>query len=220
MSSDTRERLLDAAEELFAERGISGTSLRHLTRTAGANLAAVHYHFGSKDGLVDAVLERRAEALNRERLSDLARLEATADGAPAVEDILRAFVAPGTRLLEELRDRRALLARLRGRLEAEAPEVVAPLLRRHFGTTCARFLEALARALPHLDKEVVSERFRFCLATLSLTFSETFDLDTIPGHPPVCSGDSLRAERLVDFLAAGLRAGDSSHEAFRERSHS
>ena len=46
------------------------------------------------------------------------------------------------------------------------------------------------------------------------------DLDTIPGHPPVCSGDSLRAERLVDFLAAGLRAGDSSHEAFRERSHS
>jgi AcrR family transcriptional regulator len=202
---------LDVAEELFAEKGISGTSLRVLTTAAGTNLAAVHYHFGSKDGLVDAVLERRAEALNRERLADLARVEATCEaGPPRVEAILRAFIAPGTRLLEELRDRRALLARLRGRIEAEPPEVVEALVRKHFGSTCAHFLEALQRALPELGKEVVAERFRFCLATLSLTFSETFDLDTIPGHPPTRSTDALRAQRLIDFLAAGLRTGDPS----------
>ena len=211
MSVGTREKLLDVAEELVAKTGISATSLRVLTTAAGTNLASVHYHFGSKDGLVDAVLGRRATALNRERLADLARIEATHEsGPPSVEAVLRAFIAPGTRMLEELRDRRALIARLRGRIEAEPPQVVEALVRKHFGTTCACFLEALQRALPELGKEVVAERFRFCLATLSLTFSETFDLDTIPGHPPTHSADALRAERLIDFLAAGLRAEDSS----------
>ena len=206
MSTDTRDRLLDVAEELFAEKGVSGTSLRLLTRTAGTNLAAVHYHFGSKDGLLDAVLERRADTLNHERLADLACLEATCDDGPLpVEAILRAFILPGARMVEALQDdRRAMLVRLRGRLEAEAPELLEGLLRRHFGPVCAAFLEATQRALPTLDKELVAERFRFCLATLSLTFSDTFDLDTIPGHPPSGSHDALRAERLIDFLAAGL----------------
>jgi AcrR family transcriptional regulator len=207
VSTDTRDRLLDVAEELFSEKGVSGTSLRLLTRTAGTNLAAVHYHFGSKDGLLDAVLERRARAMNRERLADLACLEASPDAEPRVEDILRAFILPGTRMVEALQDdRRAMLVRLRGRLEAEAPELLEGLLRRHFGPVCAVFLEAVQRALPELSKELVAERFRFCLATLSLTFSDTFDLDTIPGHPPTGSHDALRAERLIDFLAAGLRA--------------
>jgi len=212
VSAGTRDRLLDVAEELFAEKGIAATSLRVLTRTAGTNLAAVHYHFDSKDGLVDAVLERRATALNAERLADLARIEATCSGgAPPVDAILRAFIAPGTRLLEELEDRRALIVRLRGRIEAEPPEIVEALVRKHFGATCAHFLDALQRALPSMDKELVAERFRFCLATLSLTFSETFDLDTIPGHPPSGRHDANRAERLIEFLAAGLRSDPDTH---------
>lgn len=211
MPAGTRERLLDVSEELFAEKGIAGTSLRVLTQTAGVNLAAVHYHFGSKDGLVDAVLERRAKALNRERLADLARIEATSsEGPPGVGEILTAFVVPGARALEALQDRRALLARLRGRIEAEPPEVVEALVRKHFGPVCAHFTEALQRALPLLSKEVVAERFRFCLATLSLVFSENFDLDTIPGHPPTRGQDDLRVERLISFLAAGMCADDNT----------
>ena len=71
---DTRERLLNAAEQLFAEQGIAVTTLRALTRAAGVNLAAVHYHFGGKEGLLDAVVERRAIVMNRERLRDLDQL--------------------------------------------------------------------------------------------------------------------------------------------------
>ena len=206
--TSTRERLLDVAEELFAEKGIAATSLRLLTKTADANLAAVHYHFGSKDGLVDAVFERRAAAMNRARLADLAALEAAAGPeAPTVEAILAAFVMPGTHGLAALRDGRALLVRLRGRIEAEPPEVVEALVRKHFGDVCARFLEALQRALPHVGKQLVAERFRFCLAALSSALSDTFDLDTIPGHPPA-HGEDGRVERLIDFLAAGLRAED------------
>lgn len=208
MPVGTRERLLDVAEELFAEKGIAATSLRTLTTAAETNLAAVHYHFGSKDGLVDAVLDRRAAALNAERLADLARIEATAqDGVPSVEDILTAFVAPGARALEALGDRRALLARLRGRLEAEPPEVVEALVRKHFGSVCAHFLDTLQRALPHVGKELTAERFRFCLGTLSHAFSQSFDLDTIPGHPPARSHD-VRVGRLIGFLTAGLCAPD------------
>ena len=87
---DTREKLLDAAEQLFAEHGIFGTTLRALTRSAKVNLAAVHYHFGGKEGLLDAVVERRATAMNRERLRELEELERSAgDRAPRVGDILR-----------------------------------------------------------------------------------------------------------------------------------
>ena len=101
-SEDTRERLLNAAEQLFAERGISGTTLRALTKAAKVNLAAVHYHFGSKEGLLDAVVERRATAMNQERLRELDELERSAgEGAPQVEDILRAFFLPGLRSLRE-----------------------------------------------------------------------------------------------------------------------
>ncbi len=210
MPSETRNRILDTAEELFAEKGIAATSLRVLTQAAGVNLAAVHYHFGSKEGLVDAVLERRACAANDERLADLARLEASADGEPlAVEDILTAFIVPGVRRLEVHKNRRQLLARLRSRIEAEPPEIVESLFRRHFGVVFSRFLEALQRALPELSKELVADRFRFTLGSLSFTFSQNFDLDIIPGHPPTQTNHHARVVGLIDFLAAGLRGADS-----------
>ncbi len=210
MPAGTREKLLNVAEELFAEKGIGGTSLRVLTKQAGANLAAVHYHFGSKDALLDAVLERRAAALNQERLADLARIETAAGSEPAsVEEILTAFVAPGAGSLKALRDRRALLARLRGRIEAGPPAVVEALIRKHFGAVYAHFVEALQRSLPELRGDLVAERFRFCLAALSSAFSENFQLDTIPGHPPIRDQDDQRARRLIAFLAAGLRAPDA-----------
>ena len=209
MAACTRQRILDTAEELFAEKGIVATSLRVLTKAAAVNLAAVHYHFGSKEALLDAVLERRAQAANLERLASLDRLEARDEGAsPSVEQILSAFVVPGVRSLEALTDRRGLLARLRARVEAQPPEVVEALFRKHFGVVCARFLEALQQALPELDKQLVADRFRLALGTLSCAFSGNFDLDTIPGHPPVAVRLELKVQRLVEFLAAGLRAPD------------
>ena len=73
MPVGTRERLLDVAEELFAEKGIAATSLRTLTTAAETNLAAVHYHFGSKNGLVDAVLDRPGRGEGRRPLPDPGR---------------------------------------------------------------------------------------------------------------------------------------------------
>jgi AcrR family transcriptional regulator len=214
---DTREKLLDAAEQLFAEHGISGTTLRALTRSAQVNLAAVHYHFGGKEGLLDAVVERRATAMNQERLRELDELERLAgDEAPRVEDILRAFFLPGLRTLESVGPETIdLLTRLSARITCEPPEAIEALVRKHFGAVMKRFVEALARVLPDLRQEVVDDRFRFVIGTLSHVFSGTFDLDVIPGHPVCDSSVGERIQHLIVFLSAGLLAPDSCEGALQ-----
>ena len=211
MAEGTRERILDTAERLFADRGISGTSLRVLTQAAGVNLAAVHYHFGSKEGLLDAVVERRAAPANRERLAELASLEAAgaleaAAGAPAIEDILRAFLEPALRALPEEPAATQQLTRLLARIEAQSPDVVEAIYRKHFGHVLAQFLEALQRVLPEVSKEQVADRFRCAVGTLSFVFSANYDLNTIPGHPQLPRRMEEKADLAISFIAAGLRA--------------
>src|SRR5574340_767840 len=94
-SAGTKDRILDAAERLFAEHGFNGTSLRMITAAADVNLAAVNYHFRSKETLIEAVYKRRIGPANEKRLRMLDEYEAAAgDGAVPVENILRALVAP------------------------------------------------------------------------------------------------------------------------------
>ena len=81
-SPDTRERILDAAERLFMAHGYEGTSMRQITGEAGVNLAAVNYHLGSKEALVQEVFRRRLDWLNDERMRVLNAMEAEADGKP------------------------------------------------------------------------------------------------------------------------------------------
>src|SRR5437773_5832038 len=93
--SDTRSRILDVAEELFGERGLGRVSIRDITRAAKANLAAINYHFGSKEDLVAAVFERRVVPVNQARLAALDKVEKAAGRrSPKLEDILQAFIRP------------------------------------------------------------------------------------------------------------------------------
>jgi AcrR family transcriptional regulator len=206
------------AETLFAEKGISGTSLRELTRAADVNLAAVHYHFGSKEALLDAVVERRARPINRERLATLDALESRPT-PPSVEELLWAMVAPGVRSLRELPESGQRLQRLVARIDAQPPEVVEPLYRKHFGEVGRRFVHALQAALPELSKDVVAERYRFCVGCLTFVFSGNFDLDVVPGHPSQLSDDESKIRHVIAFLAGGLRAPASSSRAPESATH-
>ena len=94
MAIETKERLLDVAERLFADFGYRATSLRDITSEAGVNLASVNYHFGSKDALLAALLDRRFAPVNHRRLELLDELEASADGAVGLRDLVRAFLSP------------------------------------------------------------------------------------------------------------------------------
>src|SRR5690348_4560435 len=100
--AETKERILDTAERLFAARGYGATSLRSIIAAAQVNLAAVHYHFRTKEALLDAVLKRRLEPVNRERIALLDECEhAAGDGPPRLECVLAALIAPPLRLARD-----------------------------------------------------------------------------------------------------------------------
>jgi AcrR family transcriptional regulator len=212
----TRERILDAAEELFARQGISGTSLRTLTRHAGVNLAAVHYHFGSKEGLLDAVVERRATPINEAQTSALDRLvEHAGAGGPSPEQILRAYFRAVQDALGDFdgTERRHTLGRLMARIEAQPKEQLEQLYRRHLGEVSGRYVGALQHALPHLPPEQVADRFRFANGVMGQLLSGNMDLDAIPSNPPRLDDEEARVRHAIAFILAGFHAPAIQNDA-------
>lgn len=203
----TKERLLDAAERLFAERGFRGASLRAVTRAAGASVSAANYHFGSKEALLRAVLRRRVEPVNRRRLELLDALEARSAGGapPSAEEVLRVFLQP---LFEE-RAHSADATRRRfrevaARLYADPPELVAPLKAELFGPLSARFTAALCRSLPEHAPEAVELGFHFSVGSMIHVAGGHLEEALADGRrePP---GDDALLSALAAFCAAGLR---------------
>lgn len=204
MSQDTKEQILDTAERLFAERGIDAVSLRALTAEAGVNLASVHYHFGSKESLVTEVLDRRVDALNRERLEMLDEVERKAgDGAPSLEGVLRAFFAPAIRTSQQTGKS---FMRLCGRMHAEPPDYVQKYFDAKFGPVIQRFMVAFARAVPELSAKERSWRIHFSAGAMVFTMLEGEKLKRY-SHG-LCDPANVEETiaHMVHFTAAGLRA--------------
>lgn len=205
---ETRRRILDAAEELFMQHGFEGASMRLLTAKAGVNLAAVNYHFGSKDALIEAVFKRRLDPMNAVRLAELDRLEAEASGRPlSPEAIIRAFIAESLAMIEDGRNGGRNFVRLLGRTYTEPAKPIRTLIGGMYATTMERFKAAFARALPDLPSEDLYWRMHFMFGTLSYTLAATDTVQLIAGFKPEDRHDSRALEeRLVQFLTAGLLA--------------
>jgi AcrR family transcriptional regulator len=202
--TDTRERILDAAERLFAAHGFAGTSLRAVTREAEVNLAAVHYHFGTKEDLLRAVLDRVVVPVNRERLERLGQLEAGSGDEPlSVEGILDAFLAPTLRSIRDLGERGVIITRFLGRSYTEPSELVQALAREQYGEVGQRFTEALGRALPHLPEAELHRRFKLVVGVLTYILA---DAGRTGEYADDLSDVDGMVGCLVTFLAAGLRA--------------
>lgn len=203
--TDTKTRLLDAAETLFAERGIAETSLRDITTHAEANLAAVNYHFGGKDGLLEALFARRLGPVNAERLALLDALEAAAGGAPLeIEQILYANLAPPFRRIDELGDSGQAFMRVVARINADPSSSIHQTFLRHFDEIRRRFLAALERALPELSSTEVERRFHFGIAAMMHTFCWGKHVECLCTHPAEPSERVLSS--LIEYAAGGLRA--------------
>ena len=205
---ETRTRILDAAEELFMQHGFGGTSMRLLTSRAGVNLAAVNYHFGSKDALIEAVFRRRLDPMNAARIARLDELEAEAAGrALAPESIIRAFISPGLRMIEDTRGGGRNFIRLLGRTYTESAKAIRALIGQMYAPVMARYKSAFERALPHMPREELVWRMHFMFGTLAYTLAATDSVQLIAGCKPEDRHDArLLEDRLAAFLASGLNA--------------
>lgn len=203
--TDTRTLILDAAELEFAACGFGAASLRRIIAHAKVNLAAIHYHFGSKEELISAVFQRRIGALTEERLR---ALDACEKGAahPRLEDVVTAFVGPALRLTADPARGGRLFMRLLGRAMSEPNELLQAMLNRHFGPVTERFLAAIGRALPPLPPAVLHWRFYFVVGAMAMVMADPHNLKELTGG--LCdSADMATATRqLTSFLAAGLGA--------------
>jgi len=200
------ERILDAAEQLFAQRGYHGVSLRDITRAAGVDVALVSYHFGGKRELFTAVFERRAEVLNRERLERLDEVcHAARPGSPTIEAIVNAFTEP---LLQRSarggagwKSYFALVAYVNN-----SPEFGPVMMTRHFDPLVDRFIAVLREALPVCPPREIYWGYQFLTGALTLTFAETGRIDKLSGG--LCRSTDLDSvhQRLIPYVAAGFRA--------------
>lgn len=206
---DTRERILDAAEAAFMTFGYDGASMRQITGDAGVNLAAGHYHFGSKEDLFKAVLYRRLRLLNQERLRVLDEFEAKAAGAPLKpSQIVDAFFGTLLRMAGSHGPRGQTFLRLIGRTLTEPSEFIRTVLAKEFAPILERYKAALFRALPEVPKEEIVWRFHFMLGATNYAIAGIDTLRLVTDWQTGTLDDDLERllPRLMSFLLGGLRA--------------
>ena len=204
-AAGTRDRILDMAQELFAEHGFSATSTRAIAEAARVNLAQLHYHFGAKRDLFRAAYLRGAAQVTEARRQALAELRARhPEGAVPLEALVRSFVTPFM-LNGRTPEGRATM-RMHARLHTEPDGIAREVLSLVYDETTLAYVEAFARALPHLSHETLCWRLYFMMGAYRYTLLRTGRLEAMSGG--ACdSGDFERAvAEILPFLCAGLRA--------------
>lgn len=202
----TKDRILDSAELLFSENGIAATSLRSLTEHAGVNLAAVNYHFQSKDALIQAVLFRRLSPINKQRTELLnAVLAQPPDRLRTVEAILDAFYRPAVEEAVSSRREGRPIAALIGRIYTEPGELLASQVRAMMSQVITDFLAALQPLLPSIPPSVLFWRMQFCIGILSHTFGALHLIEGLARGRIQTDDPEAILREMISFAAAGLR---------------
>jgi len=200
-------RILDAAENAFAEFGFNGASLRHIVQGAGVNLATVYYYFDSKQCLMQAVLGRRLGPLRQEHLELLRRFEQAAHGRPlTVEAILEAMLLPPLRLAAAPPAKRQAITRLVGRIATEPNPRTQELLRDNRAGVRAAFLAAAQASLPRVPLPVLRWRLEFVWGALAFILCNPRRIEKEShGACNLVEVDKVLAE-MIRFFSPGFRA--------------
>ena len=202
---DTKTKIIKTAEELFAINGFHHTSLRTITSKAGVNLAAVNYHFGSKEALLEAILDRHLLPLNEIRLKKMEAVAAQAaesDTKPDVEEVMRCFTEPTLGLLHKDSES-GHFRMLIGRSMSDPDQTVRQLFLERIKVVFDRLVDLLCLAMPHRSRETVIWKFRFAVGAMShvLSFQHKGPL---PGSSGTHKSLDEVIEMLTEFVVKGM----------------
>ncbi|MCL5098857.1 MAG: CerR family C-terminal domain-containing protein [Candidatus Omnitrophica bacterium] len=201
----TRERVLDVAERLFAERGLDAVSIRDITGEAGANLGAINYHFGTKEKLIGAVFERGISSVSQQRLLALEAVEkAAGDKPPTLEAILEAMFRPAVERAMDPKRGGNTFGMLMARSFVEPNPAVENVIHSHFEPVVKRFDAALRRLMPELGAEGVFWRMHLLLGALHQSLLLLHR--QLPGMRSLRMDAETYINRFVAFAAAAFRA--------------
>ncbi|WP_431282528.1 TetR/AcrR family transcriptional regulator [Humitalea sp. 24SJ18S-53] len=211
-AQETPGRILVAALEAFAELGVDGASVKEITERAGANIAAVNYHFRSKDDLIRAVLERFLGEINDGRLAALDRCHAEAGpGGPTLEALVEAVMRPMVTFSRDRQNGRAIV-RLLLQARALPRGSINTILAAQFDPVHLRFIDALNRAAPWLERDEIVWRYDFARGAMMQILSDLDrNMDRLVNLSPrvAQADDDAVVHQLVTFIAAGFRAPPS-----------
>ena len=215
--SGSKRKLLDAAEQLFAEKGFEAVSVRDITQLAKANVAAVNYHFGSRDGLLTLVMMRYMTPVNEERIARLETLERKSSGKTVpLEEIIDALVRPFVTQIRKSELSERLFYKLMGRTFAQQGDGLPPQIEEQLRQVVQRFTRAFAKALPAVAADDLAWRIHFVVGGMihMLTHQEILQRLTqgASGVPPM----EVTISRFIRFAAAGLREGVEAEEPAAE----
>ncbi len=206
MAKTRKEKILDVAEKLLAQRGFYGVSLRDIAGGAKVDVALINYHFGKKSKLFDAVVMRRAEVANFDRARSLKECQArAAPGYPNVDEIIVALIHPLLKLLTEggegWHNYLVLIAQINNN-----PEWGGDMMNRFFDPLVHKYLDALKLALPDCDEADLHWCYQFMSGALTLTLADTGRIDNL--SKGVCRSSDFESAytRLIPFFSAGFRA--------------
>ena len=212
MPSDrTRTAILAAAERLYADRGFGDVTLRDIVAAADVNLAAVNYHFGSKDELIAELFVTRSLALNRERLSELRAAEEVRGGRAPIEAVLRALVGPTLRGCLGPDNQRSTAARFMIRVSIESVPPIRRIRNREIDHL-RKFVAAMARSLPACSDVELYWGLHFALAMAQQTVRDSERLTKLSEGK--CDVEDVEAviERVVSVAVMGLTGGGAERK--------
>lgn len=201
----TRVRIIEAAEELFADAGYEGASLRKIMANANVSISLINYHFGNKEGLLRAIFEHKAAPMNKQR-HDLIQAAMDANPVPDLDDLLRGYFLPSFRDSMRRKPRADHFMRLVSRIGSDNSEIAREMMREFFDEFQRHFISALKLALPELDLENIYWRLHCLLCIITHTLNNPDRIyDLSEGQCDFHDVD-YAFEHLLPFLRAGLQA--------------
>lgn len=209
----TRDRILEVAERLFAERGYNKVSLRSITAAAEANMAAVHYYFRTKEALLRAIFEARVAPISEERKRLLREvLERSGDARPPIRDVLAAFIGPGVRLARTPEG--AVFNQLSAICSVDPDPTVRAIVFSVHDEVAREFVRALQRACPELDPKVFFVRLQCVFGSMMYIRANNGRVNRLLRQDaPLPHDVDALLDMMLDFLAAGLAAPGSTRSA-------